>query len=58
MHNYPDNVRPNDPLAPWNQDSFTPTHKGICFICDNDDVDLNDRDRCQSCFESEQEETL
>lgn len=56
MNNYPDNVRPDDPLAPWNQDSFSPMNTGICFVCDNEDVEINERERCENCFYSELED--
>lgn len=51
--NYPDNVDPNDPRAPWNAPDipeFEPSCEGECDYC-GIEFSLNKDGYCLECFE-------
>ena len=55
MKNYPDGSE-NDLRAPWNQKYFDPVNENaVCFICEDEDVETDENDRCENCFEKEEE---
>lgn len=51
--NYPSTVRHDDPRAPWNQKEFEKCQTGVCFYCDEENLELNDLEQCEDCFYEE-----
>ena len=58
-YNLPDDVREDDPRAPWNQPDaeFTEWEEhedGTCNWCDKEGVPVDEEGICEECFELEE----
>ena len=55
--NYPPDISPNDPNAPWNQKDYLPFEacdQGVCRSC-KEEAMVNDNDQCEQCWYLDQD---